>query len=186
MRLIEFTFVALWLVWITYWTASAWGNKRTTEQLNPLWRILALVLAFTVYWAIRYDPEYFNRRLLEPSAARSLFGLALTASGVFLSIWARRILGTNWSANPMIKEGHELIQSGPYCWVRHPIYTGILLGILGTNVADARIRDVYIFALAAFMLLVKLKIEERFMLKQFPTLYPEYRKRTKALVPFVF
>ncbi len=86
----------------------------------------------------------------------------------------------------MIKEGHELIQSGPYCWVRHPIYTGILLGILGTNVADARIRDVYIFALAAFMLLVKLKIEERFMLKQFPTLYPEYRKRTKALVPFVF
>jgi len=186
MPLIIAAFLCLWLFWIVYWTASAGGNKRTLHQINPIWRALAIVFVVLVYAAIRHDPAYFNRRLLDQDLIRDVIGLVLTALGLLFSIWARRTLGTNWSANPTIKEGHELIQSGPYRWIRHPIYTGILLAVLGGNLADARIRDVYIFALVLTMLLLKLRVEERLLVRQFPEAYIPYRKRTKALIPFVF
>ncbi|HVU36515.1 MAG TPA: isoprenylcysteine carboxylmethyltransferase family protein [Opitutaceae bacterium] len=182
----EFAFLGLWAIWIAYWIASAWGNKRAAGPIDPTWRIIGLTAAVVLYLVIRAAPDVFNRPLLAPSAPRAVLGLLLTALGLGWSIWARRALGTNWSGTPMIKQDHELIQRGPYAIVRHPIYTGLLLGIFGNCLARAHVSDVLIMFVVIVMLVVKLKIEERLMQRQFPAAYPEYRRRTKALIPYLF
>ncbi|HZZ59287.1 MAG TPA: isoprenylcysteine carboxylmethyltransferase family protein [Opitutaceae bacterium] len=179
-------FYLLWGAWLVYWVALAWGNKQTAVRLNPIWRVLAVIVAGLIAAAVRLWPAYFGRRLLPPSGHRVEAGLALTFAGLAFAIWARRVLGTNWSGNPTIKVGHELIETGPYRLVRHPIYTGLLLAAFGTLLAPARVADLYGFAAAVVLLYCKLRVEEAFMLRQFPDAYPEYRRRTRALVPFLF
>lgn len=177
--------VALWLLLIGYWIYGIWGNKRTAYRLNPIWRILALVVFFTLLLLFQNMPGFFRMRLIADSDGAEWTGIAVCAAGVAFAIWARRTLGTNWSGNPTIKEGHELVQGGPYRYVRHPIYTGILLAVLGTGIGNGRVKDLVVLAFIIVTLSVKLRLEEALMLRQFPQAYPEYRKRTKAIIPFV-
>ncbi len=181
----HYIFVALWLTLVAYWVATAWGNKRTVYRTNSAWRLLALAAIVALGIGIKSYPEIFRVRLVRPSLPAAWAGVAICTAGIGYAIWARHTLGKNWSGNPTIKEGHELIEAGPYRYVRHPIYTGILLGIVGTGIARARVEDIAIFALAAVTLWIKLRIEESLMRGQFPKEYPEYMRRTKALIPFV-
>jgi protein-S-isoprenylcysteine O-methyltransferase Ste14 len=112
-------------------------------------------------------------------------GLSLTAGGLLFTVWARLHLGRNWSGTVTIKQGHELITSGPYAFVRHPIYTGLLLALLGSAIARGDWQGVLAFALAAGALWHKLRLEERWMRDQFGDAYDAYAQRVKALVPFV-
>ena len=175
----------LWIAAVVYWILSARGNKATAFRTNPRWRIFALVILGLMFVLFERFPTYFYRPLYLPTESLQLVGVAGCAVGVGFAIWARRTLGTNWSGNPTIKEGHELIQAGPYRLVRHPIYTGILVGILGTGIGSGRVFNVYVLGAALVGFWIKLRIEEGLMLRQFPQAYPEYRKRTKALFPFV-
>src|ERR1017187_7501034 len=102
------------------------------------------------------------------------------ATGLAFAIWARHTLGRNWSGNPTVKEGHELVETGPYRLVRHPIYTGFLLAIAGTGIGSGQVMQLFIFGTAFVLLWAKLRIEESLMLRQFPQTYPGYMKRTKA------
>jgi protein-S-isoprenylcysteine O-methyltransferase Ste14 len=131
-------------------------------------------------------PDYFSRPLLSPSATWAYIGLALTAGGLAFAIWARRALGTNWSAIPSIKKDHELIQHGPYRLVRHPIYTGVLLALLGTCLSEGRVWSAFLFGMATMFLILKLKVEEGLLARQFPEAYPDYRRRVKTLIPFLY
>jgi protein-S-isoprenylcysteine O-methyltransferase len=131
-------------------------------------------------------PQYFEQRLLPPSEAWLYIGLVLTAGGLGFTIWARRVLGTNWSAMPTIKKDHELIERGPYRLVRHPIYTGLLLAMFGTCLAGGRVWNAYMVGMAALVLIVKLKAEEALLAGQFPEAYLEYRRRVKAIIPFLY
>ncbi len=100
---------------------------------------------------------------------------------------ARVILGTNWSGIVTLKENHELIQSGPYRFVRHPIYSGILLGIFGSIFAlNPFSGGLVVMAVAIFTLRIKSLLEERIMLRTFPDQYPGYMKRVRALIPYVW
>jgi protein-S-isoprenylcysteine O-methyltransferase Ste14 len=112
-------------------------------------------------------------------------GVVLCMLGVAFAIWARNVLGENWSGAPQIKEGHELIQAGPYRLVRHPIYTGILLAMFGTGFGFGRIQSLVLFLFCFAALWLKLKVEESLMSQQFPEAYPAYRKKTKALIPYL-
>ncbi len=85
----------------------------------------------------------------------------------------------------MIKEDHKLVISGPYRAVRHPIYTGILLGLLGNSIGDAELRDLLVLLLALLVFGLKVRVEETLLLRQFPEVYADYRKRTKTLIPFI-
>src|SRR5262249_13239381 len=109
----------------------------------------------------------------------------LTLAGIGFSIWARLFLGRNWSGRVTIKEQHELIQSGPYSIVRHPIYSGFLLAILGTALVQGHLRSLLALPLAALGWSLKLRLEESFMAHQFGSAYLDYKRRVKALVPFV-
>ncbi len=109
--------------------------------------------------------------------------VSLTAAGIAFAIWARFYLGQNWSSAVSIKVGHQLIRTGPYCWVRHPIYSGILLALVGT--ALARVKPVGVLAIALFWLgfWIKSRMEERFRCKTFGQEYEEYSRTTGVLPP---
>jgi protein-S-isoprenylcysteine O-methyltransferase Ste14 len=176
----------LWLILVAYWFVSAWGTKRTVYRgINPAWRVLALVFIIGLFFLFGSYPGYFGRQLYYPTVAARAAGILVCAAGVGFAIWARHTLGTNWSGGPTIKEGHELVESGPYRRIRHPIYTGILLAVLGTGMGSGQVKHVFIFGVAAAILWLKLRIEEPLMLRQFPEAYSAYMKRTKALIPFV-
>ena len=106
--------------------------------------------------------------------------------GLLFSIWAREHLGSNWSRSVTIKQGHELITSGPYAVVRHPIYTGILAGFLGTAITLSEVRGFIALVLILLALWLKLRMEEQWMRAQFGETYTTYTRQTAALVPYLF
>jgi protein-S-isoprenylcysteine O-methyltransferase Ste14 len=175
----------LWLILVAYWILSAWGNKPTVYRFNPVWRALSAIAIVGLFVLFEAYPAFFHRHVYQPTDACRAAGIAVCSAGVAFAIWARHTLGRNWSGNPTIKEGHELVERGPYRLVRHPIYTGILLAIVGTGIGSGQVKHLFIFGFAATILWAKLRIEESLMVSQFPQSYPGYMRRTKALVPFV-
>jgi protein-S-isoprenylcysteine O-methyltransferase Ste14 len=109
----------------------------------------------------------------------------LCIAGLAFCVWARVTLGRNWSGTITFKEGHELIERGPYRLVRHPIYTGLLAMFLATAIAAGHLGGVVAVMLAFASFWVKLKEEEKLMLQQFPDQYGSYQQRVKRIIPFV-
>ena len=102
------------------------------------------------------------------------------------ALWARATLGTNWSGTVTFKQDHDLITSGPYAFVRHPIYTGMLLMLLGTAIINGHAIGFGVLAFVTLSLWLKAREEEKMMIKHFPDAYPAYKARVRALVPFLF
>ena len=126
---------AFWLLFALYWFVAAFGVKRTAKRQNPAERILYIVfMAAGFFLLYQENPNWgpLNRRFVPDKLWIAWLGSALCAAGVLFAIWARRTIGKDWSAEVQIKEGHQLIRSGPYAHIRHPIYTGLLLATLGT------------------------------------------------------
>ena len=179
---------AAWLVFLLYWAWSARRVKgaRRSEPLSPrlLKYWLPLAVAACLIQRVRaYPSSLLHLRVLPESTSLLVLGLLLTWLGVALAIRARVVLGRNWSSEVQVKHDHELIVRGPYRWVRHPIYTGLLLAILGSALALGELRGVIAFAIIAVSFWFKLRLEERWMGEQFGGAYDDYRRRTKALVP---
>jgi protein-S-isoprenylcysteine O-methyltransferase Ste14 len=112
-------------------------------------------------------------------------GLVSTVIGIAVAIWARIILGTNWSAVVTIKQGHQIIRRGPYAVIRHPIYSGGLLALLGTAIAFGEIRGLIGFTLIFIAWWMKSRLEEAFLEEQFGADYTRYKREVKGLIPFV-
>jgi protein-S-isoprenylcysteine O-methyltransferase Ste14 len=185
----RYTFPAMWLSWLIYWWVAS-RNVAVAQQRESLpSRLLHIVpLAITaILFCVSPAPVAFLATRFLPLAPWSFWlGALLTVAGLLFTVWARLHLGKNWSGTVTIKKGHELITSGPYALVRHPIYTGLLLAFLGSALALGEWRGVAAFALAAAALWRKLWIEERWMRRQFGEAYQAYSQRVTALVPFVF
>lgn len=177
---------ALWIFWLLFWFASATNTKRDAQPGSSGWRLYWITVVVACIFVPRFFPSYFDRRLHSGNFTFVLICLLLTAAGLAFTIWARVVLGSNWSSDPTIKVGHELIQRGPYRLVRHPIYTGLILAGFASIVADGRVRDVYYAVLIIVSLAIKVRMEERLMLRQFPEAYPEYCRHTKRLIPGIY
>ena len=121
---------------------------------------------------------------MQRSMSARWIGLALTAIGLGFAIAARWWLGRNWSGRVTIKQQHQLIQNGPYALVRHPIYAGFLLALLGTALVHSELRGLIGLALAALGWIFKLRIEEALLSQQFGDAYLQYQRHVKALIPF--
>jgi protein-S-isoprenylcysteine O-methyltransferase Ste14 len=130
-------------------------------------------------------PRLLDHRFLPASDLLSIGAILLVAAGLLFAIWARVTLGRNWSGSVTVKEGHTLIRTGPYARIRHPIYTGILLAFVGTALAIGEWRGILAFLLVLLALIIKSCTEEDRMRATFPD-YDDYRRKTAALVPFVF
>ncbi|MGH9520834.1 MAG: methyltransferase family protein [Terriglobales bacterium] len=184
----DYLFTAMWIAFFVYWQVKAL-NAKTTQRMEPLaFKVArsALFLAAIALLMFNKIPVPWLYKLLYPYSRLSFFGgAAVLAVGLLFAVWARVHLGRNWSRSVTIKEGHELVQTGPYALVRHPIYTGILVGFVGTALAVGQVRGwvSVLFVLASFW--IKLTLEEQWMREVFGAKYDEYARRVKALVPFV-
>lgn len=179
---------SLWMALGLVWLVGALTAKRSVRRQSRSSRLaqeLLVVVAFYLLFARSFWPRWLLRRFLPASSVYMWTGLALTALGVAFAIWARLWIGGNWSGTITIKEEHRLIQNGPYAIVRHPIYSGFLLAILGTAIVHGEVRGLLALPLAAAGWTLKLRMEESFMAQQFGSEYLDYKRRVKALVPFV-
>ena len=178
----------IWAAWLLYWFVSAFGTKRAA-RVDSLGMMLAyrvpLLLGFMLLFAARpwTGVEWLWRDFLPASVAWSWLGLFALLLGVGFACWARVALGRNWSATVQLKQDHELVVAGPYRWVRHPIYTGILLGLVGTALVVGEWRGVLALVLVAGAFWRKLRHEEAWMRERFGAAYVDYMQRTKALIP---
>ncbi len=178
---------AMWLIWAAYWFASSWGVKPVARSESwqsrlaysvPLWLAVVLLVDRHLPWPLT-APLFPTNRLTV------VVGIVLTALGLGFAIWARVVLGGNWSAEVTVKEQHELIQAGPYALSRHPIYTGLSLALLADLVAIGEWRALIAAVVAIASFVYKLGIEERVMRETFGSAYDAYAGRVKALVPFI-
>jgi protein-S-isoprenylcysteine O-methyltransferase Ste14 len=104
-------------------------------------------------------------------------------AGLSFTVWARLRLDTNWSGAVQVKAAHALVRTGPYRWVRHLIYTGMLAALLGNAIAVDQWRGLLAFGIVLAGFVYKLRLEERWMIETFGDAYVEYRKHSKALIP---
>ena len=186
-KLSAWSIPVLWAAWALYWMVSA-GAVKAAERTESLGSRLAHIVPLLLSgWllATRHMPiEALTRPVFAPAVhARYPIGAALVALGLGFASWARFHLGRNWSGSVTVKAGHELIDTGPYARVRHPIYTGLILALIGSAVALDEWRGVLAVAIAIASLWRKLNVEERFMLEAFGDRYADYRRRVPALVP---
>lgn len=178
----------LWLSWLAYWLVAA-RNVKATKRREPAATFLLNRVFVAVGVLLLLFPHlplhWLEQRFIAPSITAYAIGLAMVAAGLGFSVWARVYLGRNWSATVTVKQDHELIRSGPYGLVRHPIYSGLLFALLGTAIAIGEWRGLMAFAAIAAGFLVKISAEERFMQQTFGEQYARYRREVAALIPFV-
>jgi protein-S-isoprenylcysteine O-methyltransferase Ste14 len=182
-------FNALWLAWGIYWCVAAIGAKRVRYRESVASRLLHLVPMFAGIVLLVRPPSqhgWLVQRYLPTTAAWFFVGLVLAILGLGFSVYARRWLGRNWSGTVTLKEDHELIRGGPYRWVRHPIYSGLLLAILGSAIAEGEWRGVLGLALIAIAFLRKITVEERVLTEQFGDSYRRFQADVPTLVPGLY
>jgi protein-S-isoprenylcysteine O-methyltransferase Ste14 len=178
----------LWVIWGLYWLIAAADVKSTTRSESAASRAAHLVpLAIGgMLLASRHLPiPFLYTSFIEPTRFTFFLGAGIVAAGLAVAIWARTILGRNWSGIVTLKQDHELIRTGPYRRVRHPIYTGLLLGFAGTAIALAQWRGVLAVLIVLAALWRKLRLEERWLGEAFGADYARYRSEVAALIPFL-
>jgi protein-S-isoprenylcysteine O-methyltransferase Ste14 len=170
----------LMLVWLVMWFGAKRAKRRETFSERAGYSVFVL---FGSWLLFRPPLEWLHSRVLPEEPAIWAVGLAITALGVGVAIWARLSLGGNWSGTVTLKTDHELVQKGPYRWIRHPIYTGILLAMVGT----ATIRGELVGWIGTGMVLtgfyIKARREERFLSSEFGSSFQEHAKRTGMFLP---
>jgi protein-S-isoprenylcysteine O-methyltransferase Ste14 len=182
MRTVELVFAVGWAAFWLYWLVAAFSVKRGRVPWSRELRI-RVILVILVILLIRLG--VFRGHGLTTDPWRAGIGLVFFAVGLGFAIWARMHIGRNWGPPMTQKVEPELVTSGPYRLVRHPIYSGILAAGLGTAVALSWWWLIAV-ALAGVYILYSAKIEERYLTDQFPDDYPDYKRSTKMLVPFIF
>jgi protein-S-isoprenylcysteine O-methyltransferase Ste14 len=185
----EFFFTAVWIAFLIYWQIKAVHTKSTT-RLEPIasriLRTFAFLIAIVLFSTKRIPLSWLYRPLWPQGLWPFWVGAVFLVGGLLFAVWARERLGRNWSRAVTIKQDHELITTGPYAMVRHPIYTGILTGFAGSAIAVSQVRGVIAVILVFLIFRAKLRMEEEWMRSQFGETYATYADQTAALVPYVF
>lgn len=175
----------LWLAWLAYWLFAARTAKRDQQAEPMAHRAVHLALigaAFAlVFSLVPLPPPLATVWLATPW---TWLGTALTAAALAFAIWARVHLGAYWSGRITVKEGHQLIRTGPYAFARHPIYTGFVFGFAGAAIASGRLAGLVGLACVVVAYAIKIPREEKVLSAQFSE-YADYRRSVRALVPFV-
>jgi protein-S-isoprenylcysteine O-methyltransferase Ste14 len=187
--LYRFFFPAVWIAFLTYWQIKAFNTKHT-QRVEPagsrILRALTILVAIVLLSTTWIPLPWLYRPIWPQGFWPFWLGAAVTVGGLLFAVWAREHLGRNWSSSVTIKQDHELIVTGPYAALRHPIYTGILAGFLGTACAISQVRGFVVFVLVFLGFWAKLRMEEQWMGSQFGETYTKYVHRTAALVPYLF
>jgi protein-S-isoprenylcysteine O-methyltransferase Ste14 len=179
----------MWLLFLIVWLIGSLGAKKTVSR--RAWWIqmplrVTIVLVLLALLATRFRGELFrSAAALLVSPTIGVVGLILCILGIGYAIWARIVIGTNWGMPMTLKEHPQLVTTGPYAQLRHPIYAGVLLAMLGSGLAISLWWFVF-FVVNAAQFVYAAKKEEQLMLQTFPDSYPGYLRRTRMLIPFIF
>jgi protein-S-isoprenylcysteine O-methyltransferase Ste14 len=180
----------LWASLVLYWIVSARSTKKKVRG-NSWGRIMLVrvVLILATLLLLRLGgfhklSHHFHLEIVPSNPALRIVGVVLCAVGIGFAIWARRHLGRNWGMPMSLQKDHELVTTGPYRLVRHPIYSGVLLAVLGSALAQSVVWFLPLVIWGIYFI-YSAKVEERLMAQEFPHVYPAYRARTKMLIPFL-
>jgi protein-S-isoprenylcysteine O-methyltransferase Ste14 len=168
-----------WIVFWVYWLISAFSANASTGGFRRI--PVTGLTALSVFVVIRV---FRGGSLAVHSPILGAVGAVLFVCGVALAVWARIHLGRNWGMPMTQRKEPELVTSGPYRFIRHPIYSGLLLGLLGTALATNFLGLIIVVVLCAYFYYAA-TVEEKNLLAAFPTAYPAYREHTKKLIPFL-
>jgi len=169
--------VIFWIAWlIAAFTAKA--SRGRGSRLGGFRILLAVVVVILVRANVHQGSERVDGPLLQG------IGLALWIAGLALAVWARLYIGRNWGMPMTRREEPELVTTGPYHLIRHPIYSGIILAMIGTAVATTLVGLIVVAVIAAFFTFSATR-EESFLATEFPETFPPYKAKTKMLIPFV-
>ena len=181
-------FPVMWIAYLVY----SWATLRDAKAANRregvrprIARAILLVCVAALIGLPHFPIAVLSRRFIPEGDWAFWSGAVLTAIGLLFSLWARHHLGRNWSIAVTVKEGHELITSGPYALVRHPLYSGLVLALLGCVLAVGEWRGMVAMALAMSVFWPKLRLEEKWMREQFGESYEAYSRKVAALVPYI-
>ena len=185
--LVRIIITGCWVVFVATWAVAAVSTKRTVYRETQAQRLRYWVLLVIAFFLLFYGrlPYPLNSRVV-PNVAPVIWAAGvLSVIGVAVALWARFTLGRNWSGVVTLKEEHELVERGPYRFVRHPIYTGILTMYFATALGLGHLAGFVGTLLIFLSFWIKLRDEEQLMLQQFPERYAAYRQRAKRIIPFI-
>jgi len=175
-----------WAIWLLVWLFMAFFSKSTKRRESPgqrLQHVIPAMLGFLLIFRKGFDTPWFTRPIFPDNAALMLICVALTIFGLLFSVWARLVLGSNWSGTVTIKANHQLIRRGPYRFIRHPIYTGMLTALLTTAITQRLVSGVLGFAVVYFALYRKALREESFLSQEFGDAFAEHQRHTGMFLP---
>jgi protein-S-isoprenylcysteine O-methyltransferase Ste14 len=177
-----------WTLFAVIWLLAAFATKKSVYRESGLQRLLYIIPLLLGWFLLAKghrlsDP--LNHPVIPHVEALAWIAAVLCIAGLIFCVWARFTLGRNWSGIVTLKGGHELITSGPYALVRHPIYTGLLTMLVATVIVRGHIAGIVALPLVFVSFWVKLRYEEKLMLQQFPEEYAAYQRRVKRLIPFI-
>jgi len=170
--------VAFWIYWFAMSTRVKAGSTRWGRFAGIRVAVILLIL-------LLLRVKGFKEHSVTNNPWLQGIGTAIFVMGLALAVWARVYIGRNWGMPTSTKEDPELVTSGPYRTIRHPIYTGILLAIIGSAIAVS-VWWLIAVALIGGYFIYSAFVEERNMTRLFPSAYPEYQQSTKMLIPFIF
>ena len=177
---------AIWSVLAIVWLVTSFGRNPVQRRENPLARlshVLFMAAAFYLLSSASADNGLLGRRFLPETSWIATLGVAVTAVGVAFAIWARVHLGKQWSGDVTIRRNHELIRTGPYSRIRHPIYTGILAAMLGTALIEGEVRGLAAVLIATIGFWWKARKEESFLAREFGPRFEEHKRHTGFFLP---
>lgn len=179
--------ITCWCIFFVVWITTAAKAKATVEMQSEASRMAHRIPVGLGWWLLLFPnfPGDLNRQILPRTVELHVAGAVICICGLLFTLWARYALAGNWSSDVTFKREHELVRKGPYHFVRHPIYTGLLVMFLGTLLHVGQLRCFIGLPLVAIGFWIKLRQEEELLLRHFPEAYPVYKRDVKALIPFV-
>jgi protein-S-isoprenylcysteine O-methyltransferase Ste14 len=192
--IIDFIVGMIWIIFILYWIFS-WLYEKATKKEKPVqkttsgfafWAVRIALIAIVIFIISNDGFSFLSNMIIPYYLVLSVAGTVLLACAISFAIWARINLSSNWSATIVIKKGQTLSKTGPYSIVRHPIYTGLFFGVIGTFLAFGSVITL-IFAIGIIVFVLnRVRVEEKLMVEKFGKQYIEYQKETKKIIPFIY
>lgn len=176
----------LWMLLCLYWLISSLQRKASIKREPWLQRLRHLIPMSAAVFLLFHRNLYLGwleKRFVPQLLSIEMAGVAITAAGIALAMWARWHLGMNWSSAVAIREKHELIRTGPYRFMRHPIYSGILIGFAGTALVRGEVSGIAGFGIALIAFYCKARKEESYLTQEFGLRFAEHLKQTGMFLP---
>jgi hypothetical protein len=178
------------VIWLLWFVLYRFVTRATLpdEEVEPFWSrasyigpmLISIALVAWQDW-----PGWLGARIWPSFPILYWIGLPVTVLGLCFSTWGRAELGANWSGTISVKVGHELVRSGPYRWIRHPMYGGALVAMIGTAVAFGTAHALVGALIALVALAYKARIEEHWLKREFGDAWAAYVRSTWALLPWL-